>query len=59
MCISQEKKLFPFFDVAYQGLASGDVEKDAWAVRYFVNEGHELFCAQSFSKLFGLYGTTY
>lgn len=47
--------LFPFFDSAYQGFASGDLEKDAWAIRYFVSEGFELFCAQSFSKNFGLY----
>jgi len=25
----KEKKLFPFFDSAYQGYASGDLEKDA------------------------------
>lgn len=52
---SQRRFLFPFFDSAYQGFASGDLEKDAWAIRYFVSEGFELFCAQSFSKNFGLY----
>lgn len=51
----QRRFLFPFFDSAYQGFASGDLERDAWAVRYFVSEGFELFCAQSFSKNFGLY----
>lgn len=44
-----------FFDSAYQGFASGDLDKDAWAIRYFVSEGFELFIAQSFSKNFGLY----
>lgn len=44
-----------FFDSAYQGFASGNLEKDAWAVRYFVSLGFEMFCAQSFSKNFGLY----
>lgn len=44
-----------FFDSAYQGFASGNLDKDAWAVRYFVSVGFELFCAQSFSKNFGLY----
>lgn len=44
-----------FFDSAYQGFASGSLDKDAWAVRYFVSEGFELFVAQSFSKNFGLY----
>lgn len=51
----QRRFLFPFFDSAYQGFASGDLNRDAWAVRYFVSEGFELFCAQSFSKNFGLY----
>ena len=51
-----EKRLFPFFDTAYQGFASGDLDKDAWSVRYFTDERNfELFCSQSFSKNFGLY----
>uniref|UniRef100_G3NXE2 Aspartate aminotransferase n=1 Tax=Gasterosteus aculeatus aculeatus TaxID=481459 RepID=G3NXE2_GASAC len=49
------RKLFVFFDSAYQGFASGCLDKDAWAVRYFVSVGFEMFCAQSFSKNFGLY----
>ncbi|KAJ3026708.1 UNVERIFIED_CONTAM: Aspartate aminotransferase, cytoplasmic [Siphonaria sp. JEL0065] len=53
--IMKEKDHFPFFDCAYQGFASGDLDKDAWAVRYFVNQGFDLLCAQSFSKNFGLY----
>jgi len=51
----QKKNLFPFFDCAYQGFASGCLDTDAWAVRYFVERGFELFCSQSFSKNFGLY----
>lgn len=50
------KGLHPFFDVAYQGFASGDPEKDAWSVRYFVSRGLELCVAQAFSKNMGLYG---
>jgi aspartate aminotransferase len=50
------KSHFPFFDCAYQGFASGDLAKDAWAVRYFVEQGFELCIAQSFAKNFGLYG---
>ncbi|KAJ9584283.1 hypothetical protein L9F63_021379, partial [Diploptera punctata] len=53
--VIEEKQLFPFFDSAYQGFASGDLEKDAWAVRYFTERGFELVCAQSFAKNFGLY----
>jgi len=45
-----------FFDCAYQGFASGDAEKDAFAVRHFVEEGHLIMLCQSFSKNFGLYG---
>lgn len=32
------------------------MNKDSFAVRYFVSRGSEMFCAQSFSKIFGLYG---
>ncbi|XP_056617491.1 aspartate aminotransferase, cytoplasmic [Triplophysa dalaica] len=53
--IMKRKNLFAFFDSAYQGFASGNLDQDAWAVRYFVSHGFELFCAQSFSKNFGLY----
>lgn len=53
--VMKRRKLFAFFDSAYQGFASGNLEKDAWAIRYFVSEGFELFVAQSFSKNFGLY----
>jgi aspartate aminotransferase len=52
----KQKSHFPFFDCAYQGFASGDLAKDAWAVRYFVDQGFELCIAQSFAKNFGLYG---
>lgn len=54
--ILKQKSHFPFFDCAYQGFASGDLAKDAWAVRYFVEQGFELCIAQSFSKNLGLYG---
>ncbi len=53
MC--KEKYLFPFFDCAYQGFASGDPDADAWSVRYFVSQGFELFASSSYSKNFGLY----
>lgn len=51
-----QKQLFPFFDLAYQGFASGDLDEDAWAVRHFADNGMEICVAQSFSKNFGLYG---
>ena len=54
--VVRARKHFPFFDCAYQGFASGDLENDAWAVRYFVSQGFEMCIAQSFAKNFGLYG---
>ncbi|KAH3947108.1 hypothetical protein HBH53_123970 [Parastagonospora nodorum] len=65
------KKLFAFFDSAYQGFATGDVDADAWAIRFFHktlfgstnasplvhHPGPAGMCiAQSFAKNFGLYG---
>ncbi|KAJ7981590.1 Aspartate aminotransferase [Quillaja saponaria] len=47
---------FPFFDMAYQGFASGDPEKDAKAIRIFLNDGHLIGVAQSYAKNMGLYG---
>nr|CAG8489268.1 11410_t:CDS:2 [Entrophospora candida] len=54
--VMESKGHFPFFDCAYQGFASGDLDKDAWAVRYFIERGFELLICQSFAKNFGLYG---
>jgi len=54
--VIREKKHFTFFDSAYQGFASGDLDKDAWAVRYFVEQGLPLLICQSFAKNAGLYG---
>jgi len=45
-----------FIDTAYQGFASGDADKDAAALRMFVNDGNDVCVAQSFAKNFGLYG---
>lgn len=54
--VVKERKLLPFFDMAYQGFASGDVAKDAYAVRKFLSDGHNICLSQSFSKNMGLYG---
>ncbi|KAJ6172053.1 Aspartate aminotransferase cytoplasmic [Penicillium chermesinum] len=54
--VMRERNQFPFFDTAYQGFASGDLNRDAWAIRYFVEQGFEMCVAQSFAKNFGLYG---
>jgi aspartate aminotransferase, chloroplastic len=54
VCIS--KNHIPFFDVAYQGFATGSLEEDAWAPRFFEKKGLEFFVSQSYSKNLGLYG---
>lgn len=38
-----------------RGFASGDMDKDAYSVRYFAERGMEFLVAQSYSKNFGLY----
>ncbi|CAG8464285.1 2883_t:CDS:2 [Acaulospora colombiana] len=47
---------FPLFDSAYQGFASGDTDRDAYAIRKFVADGHRIALTQSFAKNMGLYG---
>ncbi|KAL3420406.1 aspartate aminotransferase [Phlyctema vagabunda] len=55
--LCERKQLFPLFDCAYQGFATGDIDEDAWAIRHFFRRGTlEIGIAQSFSKNFGLYG---
>jgi len=54
--VIKKKSHFPFFDMAYQGFASGDVEKDSYSLRRFVDGGLKVALAQSFAKNFGLYG---
>ncbi|XP_017795230.1 PREDICTED: aspartate aminotransferase, mitochondrial isoform X2 [Habropoda laboriosa] len=54
--VVKNKNLFPFFDMAYQGFASGDTDRDAQAVRLFIKEGIQIALAQSYAKNMGLYG---
>ncbi|KAL6514286.1 Aspartate aminotransferase 3, chloroplastic [Orobanche minor] len=54
--LMRSKALLPFFDSAYQGFASGDLDTDAESIRMFVNDGGECFVAQSYAKNMGLYG---
>merc|ERR1712066_438371 len=54
--VIKKRNLLPFFDMAYQGFASGDMDRDAAALRLFVDEGHTVLLAQSFAKNMGLYG---
>ncbi|KAI5290342.1 aspartate transaminase aat1 [Ascosphaera aggregata] len=54
--VMEVRKHFAFFDMAYQGFASGDTNRDAFAVRYFNQKGLPVALCQSFAKNMGLYG---
>uniref|UniRef100_A0A0K8W881 Aspartate aminotransferase n=1 Tax=Bactrocera latifrons TaxID=174628 RepID=A0A0K8W881_BACLA len=54
--IMKSRNLYAFFDMAYLGFASGDIDNDAVAVRIFSAEGHTFCLAQSYAKNMGLYG---
>lgn len=48
------RRLVPFFDIAYQGLADG-LDEDAWVIREAARRVPEILVAMSCSKSFGLY----
>ncbi|KAK4391674.1 Aspartate aminotransferase, cytoplasmic [Sesamum angolense] len=54
--LMRSKGLLPFFDSAYQGFASGNLDADAGSIRLFVADGGECLAAQSYAKNMGLYG---
>ena len=54
--VCKRKQLYPFFDTAYQGFTSGNLDKDAYGLRLFIAQGFEMVIAQSFAKTMGLYG---
>jgi len=56
LAVCQKKKHICWFDSAYQGFATGDLEVDAYAQRKFADSGVPIFLSQSFAKNFGLYG---
>ena len=51
-----QKGHYALFDCAYQGFASGDLDRDASAVREFIRRGVPMLICQSFAKNAGLYG---
>ncbi|OQR76086.1 aspartate aminotransferase [Tropilaelaps mercedesae] len=53
--VVRKRNLFPFLDMAYQGFATGDIDRDAMAVRLFAASG-PMCLSQSFAKNMGLYG---
>jgi len=56
LAVCQKKKHICWFDNAYQGYATGCLDKDGFATRLFADAGMDLFVSQSFAKNFGLYG---
>lgn len=56
MEVCAARKHICWFDSAYQGFATGDLETDAYAQRKFADAGLPIFISQSFAKNFGLYG---
>jgi aspartate aminotransferase len=54
--IIARRRLIAVADSAYQGYASGDLEKDGYLVRQLLKSGAEFFVTQSFAKNMGLYG---
>jgi aspartate/tyrosine/aromatic aminotransferase len=54
--LSKERRFRVIFDSAYQGYATGDLDRDAFAARLFVKRGVQFITCQSFSKNMGLYG---
>jgi len=57
LTLTQKKKFIPYFDMAYQGFASGNPDRDGEAVRLFADAGVPLCLGTSFAKNMGLYGT--
>lgn len=54
-CLNKQGNLV-IFDMAYQGFASGDCERDSYSLRQYKKTGNTFMVAQSFAKNFGLYG---
>ena len=52
----KQNNLFPYFDTAYQGFATGSLDTDGYSMRYFFKQGFQMLVAQSFAKTMGLYG---
>ncbi|KAK4687119.1 hypothetical protein P7C73_g3003, partial [Tremellales sp. Uapishka_1] len=53
--IIQERQLIPLFLMSFQGLSSGDTNRDAQPLRFMVHEGLPVVLCQSFDAMMGLY----
>ncbi|KAI7939043.1 hypothetical protein MJO28_014622 [Puccinia striiformis f. sp. tritici] len=54
--VIKEKVHFSFFDIAYQGFASGKVDQDPFVPQYFISQGLDIVISQLFAKNISLYG---
>jgi len=54
--LAKMKHFRVLFDSAYQGYATGDLDRDALSARMFAKAGIDVMACQSFSKNMGLYG---
>lgn len=54
--VCQEKQHYPFFDFAYQGLASGSLTDDARVISKFVDAGMQMAVTHTMSTNAGIYG---
>ncbi|CRL07960.1 CLUMA_CG020839, isoform A [Clunio marinus] len=53
--ILKDRNILIFIDMAYQGFGTGCLSTDAFPLKHFIEEGHMVVFAQSFSKNMGLY----
>ena len=53
--ILKARELLPFVDIAYQGFGDG-AHEDAYLIRTMADQGLRFLVANSFSKIFSLYG---
>ncbi|KIR60109.1 hypothetical protein I314_03962 [Cryptococcus bacillisporus CA1873] len=51
----QEREMIPLVIMAFQGLSSGDTNRDAQALRFMVHEGLPVVLVQNFDATMGLY----
>ncbi|WWC73523.1 uncharacterized protein I206_107495 [Kwoniella pini CBS 10737] len=51
----QERELIPLVMMAFQGLSTGDTNRDAQALRFMVHEGLPVVLVQSFDAMMGIY----
>jgi len=54
--ICKERHLLPIIDGAYLGFISGNISKDSTFIKILLEDKHEFFVCQSYSKIMGLYG---